>query len=190
PGLRKSIIFISPQPPFKIGPQNIEQYAFESNMGAFDSGPDLQQTVAAMQQANVNVYQFSPLGVTGAINPDFGIFAESTGGRAFQNTNTPWERVPEVFRENSSYYVVGFRSSNAKADARFRSIKVKVSRPDVDVRARAGYFAPAPAKTEKNAKPSSKPPVPAVDRAMSGALPVGDLPISLTVAPFAVPGRI
>ena len=41
----------------------------------------------------------SPLGVTGVINPDFGIFADSTGGRAFQNTNTPWERVPEMFRD-------------------------------------------------------------------------------------------
>jgi VWFA-related protein len=190
PELRKSVVYISPQAPFKIGPQNIEQYAFEANIAAFDSGPDLQQSFAAMQQANVNGYQFSPLGVTAGLNPDFGIFAESTGGRAFQNTNTPWERVPEMFRENSSYYVVGFQSSNEKADARFRSIKVKVSRPNVDVRARAGYFAPAPAKTGKHAKSSSKPPVLAVERAMSGALPVGDLPISLTVAPFAVPGRI
>jgi VWFA-related protein len=192
PGLRKSVVYISPQAPFKLGPQNIEQYAFEANVTGVDSGPDLQQTFAAMQQANVNVYQFDPLGVTGGINADFGIFAESTGGRAFTNTNAPWERVPEMFRENSSYYVVGFQSSNDKADAHFRPVKVTVSRPNVDVRARAGYFAPATAKPGKNAKnaKASNTPVLAVDKAMGGALPVGDLPISLTVAPFAVPGRI
>ena len=191
PGLRKTVVYISPQAPYKMGPQNIEMDAFEANVEAFDSVPDLQETFAAMQQANVNVYQYDPRGVTAAgLDPSFGIFAGSTGGRAFTFSNTPWESVPEMFRENSSYYVVGFQSSNAKTDAKFRSVQVKVSRPDVEVRARSGYFAPAPEKTDKKAKPSNKPPVLAVDKAMGGALPVGDLPMTVTVAPFAVPGKI
>ena len=141
-----------------------------------------------MQEANINVYQFDPLGlqVVAPANHQFGIFAENTGGRAITNTNTPWTLVPQMFRENSSYYLLGFRSANPKQDGRFRRITLKVSRPDLEVRTRSGYFAPQPVRAPK---PSRQPPPSALDLAIAGGLPAGDLPMTLTVAPFALPGK-
>ena len=41
--------------------------------------------------------------------------------------------------DSRSYYVLGYRPSNAALDGSFRSITVKVKRPNVDVRARKGF---------------------------------------------------
>jgi VWFA-related protein len=187
PGVRKSLVLVSPQPIFNLGPQNIEQDNFEGNINGIDSFPDLKATFDAMQRANVNVYQFDPRGVLpGGIDPNFGMFSDHTGGRAFSNTNTPWARVPDMFEENSSYYVLGFQAATTTNDA-YRSIKVKVARPGVEVRNRSGYVPPGAAV--KKDKATNKPPALAVDKAMGGALPQGDLAMSLNVAPFSAVGK-
>jgi hypothetical protein len=86
---------------------------------------DLGRTFAAMQRANLNVYQFGPRGLEVArkVSEDFGVLAENTGGRAFTNTNAPWEGVPQVFRENSSHYLLGFgRPAGRRTAASARSL--------------------------------------------------------------------
>jgi hypothetical protein len=94
--------------------------------------------------------------------------------------------VPQVFRENSSYYLLGFRPTSGTQDGRFRKITVKVSRPGLEVRTRAGYYA---ARPEKPAKPSSKPAPTAIERALSNGLPTGDIPLSLSAVAAPVTGR-
>jgi VWFA-related protein len=177
PGARKTLVLISPAQR-GASPQTLE--------GAIENS-DLTRTFRAMQEANLNVYQFDPRGleVNRRVDDDFGMFADSTGGRAITATNTPWELVPQMFRENSSYYVIGFRSTNVTRDGRFRRVTVRVSRPGAEVRTRSGYYAP---QLERAAKPSKRPPPSTLDRAVAGGLPMGDLPVSLTVAPFAAAG--
>jgi VWFA-related protein len=51
----------------------------------------------------------------------------------------------------SNYYLLGYYSP-AKADGRFHKITVRVKRPGIEVRARAGYFA---AKAVETAKPTT-----------------------------------
>jgi hypothetical protein len=98
-------------------------------------------------------------------------------------TNTPWEQVPQMFAENSSYYLLGIRpSDNGKPDA-FRRIAVKVARPDAEVRARAGYY-PATRKTRSRTSKSA-PPLTGLDQAFGAALPSGTLPLEVSVAPLA-----
>lgn len=177
PGARKSLVLISPAQR-GASPETLE--------GAAEND-DLTRTFKAMQEANLNIYQFDPRGleVNRRVNDDFGMFAESTGGRAITATNAPWELVPQMFRENSSYYVLGIRSTNLTRDGRFRRVTVRVSRSGAEVRTRSGYYAP---QRERAARPAKTPPPSALDRAVAGGLPMGDLPMSLTVAPFAAAG--
>ena len=174
PGARKTVVLISPA-------------GLSSGVEALLSeGHDRSRMFAALQRANVNVYQFDPHGlqIGSPVSNDFAAFAENTGGRAVTNTNEPADFVPQMYRENSSYYLLGFRPASDKPDGRFHRIKVEVKRPGVQVRARAGYYAPlgrppAPSKREASA----------VDRALSGGLPVGDLPLSLATVPFATASK-
>jgi VWFA-related protein len=171
PGARKTVVLISAG----RQPSGIEETLAEAD--------ERRRMFTALQNANVTVYQFDPHGLQTAAQAltDFGTLAESTGGRAIRNTNAPAAQVPQMFRENSSYYVLGLRADD-NADGRFHRLQVKVNRPDVQVRTRAGYFSDK-RSTAKSAQRS------AVERALSGGLPAGDLPVSVSAAPFATAGR-
>jgi VWFA-related protein len=70
--------------------------------------------------------------------------AESTGGFLVAETNDLRPGLDRVITDLRSYYEVGYTPPNAKADGRWRSISVKVSRPGVVVRTRRGYYALPP----------------------------------------------
>jgi len=167
-------VLISSGVPYRFTMENLE---------ASSDLDDLQETFRNLQRANVNVYPLDPRGLTneGIISDridSLRMFAEHTGGRATVATNTPWEQVPQVFAENSSYYLLGIRPAPGTS-SRFRRIAVKVARPGADVRARSGYFVAPPGR--RNAKQ----PATDFEKAFAGALPSGTLPLDVTAAPFA-----
>src|SRR5262249_26220213 len=67
--------------------------------------------------------------------------AEDTGGRAFFDANTFGQVFDRVVSDTSAYYVLGYTSSNATHDGRFRRVKVKTRRTDVKLEYRSGYYA-------------------------------------------------
>ena len=67
--------------------------------------------------------------------------AENTDGLAVVNTNDLQGAVRRISDDLTSYYLLGYYSTNTKLDGRFRNIKVRVKGPGVDVRARRGYRA-------------------------------------------------
>jgi VWFA-related protein len=67
--------------------------------------------------------------------------AEDTGGRAFFDTNNFTSVFDRVVKDTSAYYVLGYSSTNAARDGRFRRITVKLKRSDLTLDYRSGYYA-------------------------------------------------
>jgi len=67
--------------------------------------------------------------------------AADTGGKAFTDSNDFGAAFTQVQRDTSSYYLIGYSSTNAQKDGRFRRISVRVKRADLRVEARPGYYA-------------------------------------------------
>ena len=67
--------------------------------------------------------------------------AEDTGGEAFYNTNGLTQAVTKAVEEGSNYYTLTYSPANLQWDERFRTIKVKVAEPSVQLTYRNGYFA-------------------------------------------------
>jgi VWFA-related protein len=62
-----------------------------------------------------------------------------TDGEAIIDTNNIDGALQRIANDLSSYYLLGYYSTNAKLDGRFRTITVRVKRPGTRVRARRGY---------------------------------------------------
>jgi VWFA-related protein len=67
--------------------------------------------------------------------------AHDTGGQAFADANDLSLAIKQVQNDTHVYYVLGYFSSNPKQDGKYRKIRVEVTRPDVRVEHRPGYFA-------------------------------------------------
>jgi hypothetical protein len=110
-----------------------------------------------------------------------------TGGRSFYVTNELEPVVDELLQENSSYYLIGFRTSRPTVDGKHRRLQVKViGRGDYTVRARARYRRPVPPP-----KPGSyadrNPEIPRPPATVAGLLPSSDIRMTTAVAAFASP---
>ena len=80
--------------------------------------------------------------------------AEQSGGSAIYNTNDLSGSIRRVIDNSSATYLLGYYPDHNKWNGEFREIKVKVSRPGVEVRSRSGYFAVAdsPSASERDAQ--------------------------------------
>jgi len=86
--------------------------------------------------------------------------AVATDGLAIVNSNDIDRGLKRVVDDLSSYYLIGYYSSNPKLDGRFRSIGVKVKRSGVSVRARRGYLAATREEVEARAAAANPPAAP------------------------------
>lgn len=84
--------------------------------------------------------------------------ANNTDGLAVMNSLQFDRNLQHIVDDLASYYLLGYYSTNARLDGKFREITVRVKRPDVEVRARRGYRAPT--KAEIETKTAAAPPVP------------------------------
>jgi VWFA-related protein len=65
--------------------------------------------------------------------------ADSTDGLLVANPSSLDASIQRIVDDQSSYYLLGYQSSNTQLDGRVRSIAVRVKRDNVKVRARRGY---------------------------------------------------
>jgi len=88
--------------------------------------------------------------------------ADSTGGFLVANTNDLRPGLARVASDLRSYYEIAYVPPNPAQDGRWRAIKVRVTRPGVEVRARKGYYAMPPGKPV--VRPSELPLVAALEQ--------------------------
>jgi VWFA-related protein len=214
PQRRKTLVYIGPGVPVDLENAGTPMLASGVGRGMSDKvmaerlGQEMSEIFRQAQRANVNISTVDPTGKEleayiavqlregpfaggvshrmATLSMDFvQAAAASTGGHAVVNTTDFGPGIDQIFEENGSYYLLGFQPANTKTDGSFRRLEVKVNRADVDVRTRSGYFAPK--SSSQSAAKSGKTPSPLV-KAMSGLLPNAELPMHVTLAPFAVPG--
>jgi VWFA-related protein len=105
--------------------------------------------------------------------------ASDTGGRAFLDSNDFSQVFKGVQQDTSTYYLLGYRSTNPARDGRYRRITVKVNVPGVKLDYRRGYYAPADyqhsTKEDKELQ---------LQQELASELPATDLPLYLGVAYF------
>lgn len=106
--------------------------------------------------------------------------ALDTGGSIVQGSSLA-SGMAKIAREGRSYYLIGYSSSNAKRDGKFRKIEVSVARDGVDVRARRGYYAPKDGEERPRPKDELDPAVRAGLDAPGGR---SGLPLRLTSIVF------
>jgi VWFA-related protein len=105
--------------------------------------------------------------------------ASDTGGRAFLDSNDFGQVFKGVQQDTSTYYLVGYRSTNPARDGRYRRISVKVNVPGVKLDFRRGYYAPADYKHFTKEDKELQ-----LQEELASELPTTDLPLYLSTAYF------
>lgn len=178
---RKSVILVSPgfiQDQELSQFRQVEDAARRANIAMYlidARGLEVQSTFGSAQFG-------SPLDTrdVGAANADAALeaegavsLAESSGGFAVQNSNDLAMALRRIGRESRMYYLLGYLPSDVRADGKFRHITVRVARPDVQVRARKGYFAGG--NPARSGKPSAT--ADAFESALQSPYDLGSLPV-------------
>jgi VWFA-related protein len=123
--------------------------------------------------------------------------AVDTGGKALFNTNDLTKGLAPAIKETSTYYLLAWKPDvDAEKQKRFRELEVKlVSRSDLTVRVRKGFFdvdpTPAVATNKKPAQnPAATKTAPAKLReAIVAPYPLRSLPILMSVDYYDVPEK-
>ncbi len=191
PNRRKALVLISEGIPMNVA--EIETRQSLSN-GDDTSGIlrnvylTIRDLFVAAQRANVNVYPIDPAGLwvgADSYKQDFlRALATNTGGFPVVDTNDPRPEIDQIFKENSSYYLIGYVSPNPRQQGRFRKVVVHVRNRSLMVRARNGYIEPEAVKPSK--KPAAAAPL--LMNALAALVPKGDVAMQIAAAPFAVAG--
>jgi VWFA-related protein len=114
-----------------------------------DHEAEFRQMLDTANRESVSFYPVDLRGLTVSDPPGREMLqnmASATDGLAIVDENDAAAGVRRAMDDMRGYYLLGYYSSNAKADGRFRSIKIDVKRPRVRVRARRGYLAPSEAE--------------------------------------------
>jgi VWFA-related protein len=76
--------------------------------------------------------------------------AAETGGKAYINQNEIKDGIALAVSDATASYTLGYYPDNKKWDSRYRSIKIRVSHGDSELRYRKGYFAVEPGESKSH----------------------------------------
>jgi VWFA-related protein len=130
---RKALLFVS---------QGIPLY------GRSDESDRYMEIVRTANTNNTAIYTLDPSSEVGRRPESLLSLADETGGRPFVGSNRPELQLPQMVRDSSAYYLLGYRSL-APVDGKFHRIKVRMTKEGYEIRARSGYFAPTIGEMER-----------------------------------------
>lgn len=130
-------------------------------LASVDSDRDFRRLLDRANRANVSFYSVDPRGLAthdtmlteplvtpstdrrqlGTRQANLRVLAEATDGIALVDRGDLARELPRIFQDLSTYYLLGYYSTNTRLDGSFRRISVNVARPGIAVRARRGYRA-------------------------------------------------
>jgi len=100
--------------------------------------------------------------------------ASDTGGKAFLDSNDFSKVFKSVQDDTSTYYLLGYHSTNPARDGHYRRITVKINVPGVKIDSRRGYYAPADYQhSTKDDKERQ------LEEELASEMPATDLPLYL-----------
>lgn len=188
PSRRKAIVYVSSGLSFDFAGGMPDSTHWPEISRAHDNSSAVYRFLRVFdraRRANVSVYGVDPQGLSAGspgVPQDFlRTVSQNTGGFTVTDTNDTRTGVVQIFRENSSYYLLGYQPANARTQGRFRKVEVRVNRPGVTVRTRTGYFEPGPERANAAKKPPDT-----LGAAITEFLPKTDLSMRVTAAPFAL----
>src|SRR5579864_429168 len=163
--------------------------AVRSNMAIYTMDiRGLQALVAGGEAQNASlrgVSAYSGQSTINALNSNFTTqetlvtLASDTGGRAFLDSNDFSKIFKGVQQDTSTYYLLGYHSTNTARDGRYRHIVVKTKLPGVKIDYRRGYYAPADFQhSTKDDKERQ------LEEELASDLPATDMPVYLGAAYF------
>lgn len=137
------------------------------DLASIDHGSDFLDLMGTANRANVSFYPIDSRGLPVFDEPigpyppppvsvdqrqlasrieSLRTLAVNTDGIAVVNSNDIERGLKRIADDLTSYYLLGYYSTNDALDGKFRKIAVRVTRPGVEVRARRGYRAPTAAE--------------------------------------------
>jgi VWFA-related protein len=153
----------------------------------------LQALVAGGEAQNASlrgVSAYSGQSTLNALNSNFTTqetlvtLASDTGGRAFLDSNDFSKIFKGVQQDTSTYYLLGYHSTNPARDGHYRRIVVKSKLAGVKIDYRRGYYAPADYQhSTKDDKERQ------LEEELASELPSTDLRLYLGVAYFRLDGN-
>jgi VWFA-related protein len=168
--------------------------AVRSNMAFYTMDMrGLQALVAGGEAQNASlrgVSAYSGQSTLNALNSNFTTqetlvtLASDTGGRAFLDSNDFSKIFKGVQQDTSTYYLLGYHSTNPARDGRYRRIVVKSNLRDVKIDYRRGYYAPADYRHSTKEDKERQ-----LEEELASELPATDLPLYLGVAYFRLDGN-
>jgi hypothetical protein len=197
PGRRKAVLYITTSIGMDVF--DVLDYSGGAKSIAFD---DLHRAIAAATRGGVAFYPISPCGLDGGVSAsdspggcsaglaeavDLRALANATDGFAVLGTNDFQGNFTQIVRENSTYYLLGFSSTNERRDGRFRELDVRVRRPGLTVRTRDGYLEPKGRDRGEEGRFTTLPV--AVAGALESPLPDRSVPLRASAVAFRGPGR-
>src|SRR5262249_909083 len=100
----------------------------------------MNEIVRSANASNTAVYTVDPRGMN-AGSTWLGSVAADTGGDWIRS-NDMERALRRVVQQSSAFYLIGYDATMSPKDGRFHKIKVRVKRPGLQVRSRAGFWAP------------------------------------------------